>query len=140
MGVTDFPTKLAVVVRDDLEQWQRLNVTAFLLSGVTAGSEDGLVGEPYEDADGVTYLPMSRQPILIFAASGEKLKTVHRRALEREVPIAIYTEELFTTGKDEDNRAEVKRHATEDLSLVGLAFRAEHRPADQIIRGLKRHP
>ncbi len=140
MGVTDFPTKLAAVVRDDLEQWQRLNVIAFLLSGVTAGSDDGLVGEPYEDADGVTYLPMSRQPILIFQASGDKLKTVRRRALEREVPIAIYTEELFTTGKDEDNRAEVKRHATEDLNLVGLAFRADHRPADQIIRGLKRHP
>jgi hypothetical protein len=52
MAVTDFPTKLAVVVRDDLEPWQRLNVTAFLLSGVTA-AEDGVVGEPYEDADGV---------------------------------------------------------------------------------------
>lgn len=31
-----FDTKIAVLVRDDLEPWQRLNVTAFLVSGVTA--------------------------------------------------------------------------------------------------------
>ena len=28
------PTKLAVVVRDDLATWQKLNVTAFLVSGI----------------------------------------------------------------------------------------------------------
>ena len=28
-----------------------------------------------------------------------------RRAAEREVPVAIYTHDLFSTGKDEDNRA-----------------------------------
>jgi hypothetical protein len=32
MAVTDFDTKVAVVVRDDLAAWQRLNVTAFLMS------------------------------------------------------------------------------------------------------------
>ena len=36
MGVTDFDTKLAVIVRDDLAVWQRLNVAAFLVSGITA--------------------------------------------------------------------------------------------------------
>jgi len=38
-----FATKVAVLVRDDLEPWQRLNVTAFLVSGVTAANPD-LVG------------------------------------------------------------------------------------------------
>ena len=31
-----FDTKIAVLVRDDLETWQRLNVTAFLVSGIVA--------------------------------------------------------------------------------------------------------
>jgi hypothetical protein len=31
-----FVTKVAVAVRDDLKPWQRLNVTAFLVSGITA--------------------------------------------------------------------------------------------------------
>src|SRR3954451_13611866 len=45
VGVTDFDTKVAVVVRDDLAAWQRLNVTAFLMSGVTAAAGPGIVGE-----------------------------------------------------------------------------------------------
>jgi hypothetical protein len=36
MAVTDFDTKVAVLVRDDLVPWQRLNVCAFLMSGVAA--------------------------------------------------------------------------------------------------------
>ena len=127
-------------MRDDLAAWQRLNVVAFLMSGVTAAAQEPVVGPDYEDADGVHYLPMLRQPVLVYEASGEKLRTVHRRALEREVPIAIYTAELFATGHDDDNRAAVRAVATEDLDLVGVALRAPHRPADQILRGLKRHP
>ena len=38
MADTDFETKVAVVVRDDLAGWQRLNVCAFLVSGVTAAA------------------------------------------------------------------------------------------------------
>src|SRR3546814_2732086 len=45
-----FDTKVAVVLRDDLLPWQELNVTAFLMTGI-ATSDEGLVGEPYEDAD-----------------------------------------------------------------------------------------
>lgn len=140
MGVTDFPDKIAVVVRDDLAAWQRLNVTAFLMSGIAATGGEGTVGPPYEDADGVEYLPMLRQPVLVFEASGDKLRTVHRRALERDAALAIYTRELFATGHDDDNRAAVRAVATQDLDLVGLAIRAPHKAADQIVRGLSRHP
>ena len=30
-----FDTKIAVIIRDDLATWQKLNVTAFLMSGIT---------------------------------------------------------------------------------------------------------
>jgi hypothetical protein len=50
-----FATKVAIVIRDDLEPWQGLNVTAFLVSGITAAHPE-LVGAPYEDADGQQYL------------------------------------------------------------------------------------
>jgi hypothetical protein len=140
MAVTDFDTKVAVVVREDLAAWQRLNVTAFLMSGVTAAAGPDVVGPPYEDADGVRYLPMLRQPVLVFQASAAKLKTVHRRALDREAPIAIYTAELFATGHDSDNRAAVRAVATDELDLVGIGVRAPHKVADGILRGLARHP
>jgi hypothetical protein len=140
MAVTDFDTKVAVVVRDDLAAWQRLNVTAFLTSAIVAAAGPDAVGPPYEDAGGVRYLGMLRQPVLVFEASAGKLQTVHRRALEREAPIAIYTADLFATGHDEANRAAVKAVATDALDLVGVGVRAPHKVADGILRGLKRHP
>ena len=30
-----FDTKIAIIIRDDLATWQKLNVTAFLMSGIT---------------------------------------------------------------------------------------------------------
>ena len=138
MAITDFPTKAAIVVRDDLAVWQRLNVTGFLVSGL-AGAGERVVGEADVDGDGRIYLPMLVQPLLVLEASAAKLQTVRRRAAERDVPIAIYTAELFATGHDEANRAAVRAVPTEDLDLVGIGLRAPHRDADAILRGLRRH-
>jgi hypothetical protein len=139
MAITDFPTKAAVVVRDDLAAWQRLNVTGFLVSGIVSAAGERVVGDDYVDADGARYLPMLVQPLLVLEASAEKLQTVRRRAAERGVPIAIYTAELFATGHDEANRAAVRAVPTADLDLVGIALRAPHRDADAVLRGLRRH-
>lgn len=46
-----FETKIAVVLRDALAGWEKVNVTAFLVSGM-AGTVPGVVGEPYRDASG----------------------------------------------------------------------------------------
>jgi hypothetical protein len=134
-----FDTKIAVVVREDLAVWQKLNVTAFLVSGI-AGTVEGVVGENYADASGNEYLPMFRQPVLVFAATGDQLKKVHERALSREVPMAVYTEELFATGHDEANRAEVRAVEAGKLNLVGVALRTDRRTVDKIVKGLKLHP
>jgi hypothetical protein len=140
MGVGQFDTKAAVVVSDDLATWQRLNVTAFLMSGVTARAGATAIGQDYEDADGRRYLPLLVQPVLVFEASGAALATARNRAERRGVPIAIYTREMFSTGNDEDNRAAVRAVPTAQLDLVGIGLRAPHRDADAILRGLARHP
>ena len=140
MGVTDFDTKAAVVVRDDLAVWQRLNVCAFLTSGIVAAAGPAAIGEDYLDADENSYLPLLVQPVLIFEAGAAKLATVRERAERREVTIALYTADMFATGNDEDNRAAVRAVAAADLDLVGIALRAPHRDADAVLRGLSRHP
>nr|WP_280177991.1 DUF2000 family protein [Mesorhizobium albiziae] len=43
-------------------------------------------------------------------------------------------------GNDADNRAAVAAVARDDLDLVGLAFRAERKIADKIIKSLRLHP
>ncbi|BFO22666.1 hypothetical protein SHKM778_90540 [Streptomyces sp. KM77-8] len=82
---TRFDTKIAVLLREDLEPWQRLNATAFLVSGL--GTElPELIGEAYADADAVPYLPMFRQPVLVFQGPKEVLRSAHTRTLTRSLP------------------------------------------------------
>jgi hypothetical protein len=49
-----FDTKIAIVIRTDLQAWQKLNVAAFLTSGIAAAFPE-CIGEPYEDASGTKY-------------------------------------------------------------------------------------
>jgi hypothetical protein len=140
VAVGEFDTKVAVVVRDDLAGWQRINVTAFLMSAIAASAGADVIGEEYVDADGRRYLPMLVQPVLVFEAGAGKLRTMLERAERREVTVAIYTREMFSTGNDADNRAVIRIVPTAELDLVGVALRAPHRDADAVLRGLNRHP
>lgn len=133
-----YDTKIAIVVRDDLATWQKLNVASFLAGGLV-GTAPELAGEPYQDASGRFYGPLIRQPVLIFAASVVELTNVLQRAQQRGVRPHLYTKELFTTGNDSDNRAAVASVATDALDLVGLGLHAERKEADKIIKGLKLH-
>ena len=132
-----FESKIAVLLREDLEVWQRLNVTAFLASGIAANPE--VLGEPYADADGTPYLPMFRQPVLVFAGDAEVLAAAHERAVRRGLPTAVFTEELFSTGHDEANRAAVRAVARDDLKLVGLAVRGPRNAVDKVVKGAALH-
>ena len=138
-GPIRFDTKLAVLLRDDLASWQRLNVTAFLVSGIAATTPE-LVGEAYEDADGTQYLPMFRQPVLVFEGSKEFMSVAHGRALGRRIPVSVFTADLFATGNDRDNRAAVKAVARDQLDLVGLALHGPKNAVDKILKGAQMHP
>jgi hypothetical protein len=133
-----FDTKIAVLLRDDLEQWQRLNVTAFVVSGIAAARPE-LIGEPYQDADGTGYLPMFGQPVLVLAGDAAMLTAAHARAVERGLRLAIFTRELFATGNDVDNRAAVAAVAREKLDLVGLAVHGPRNAIDRVLKGATLH-
>ncbi|MET8258314.1 DUF2000 domain-containing protein [Micromonospora sp. NPDC005205] len=134
-----FPTKIAVLLRNDLAGWQRLNVTAFLVSGI-ASTLPELVGEEYRDADGTGYLPMFGQPVLVFAGDRATLVGAHSRGLARGLRLAIFTSEMFATGNDRDNRAAVQAVGREKLDLVGLALHAPRNVADKVLKGASMHP
>lgn len=133
-----FDTKIAVALRADLPVWQKLNITAFTVSGLAA-TDPATVGEPYEDASGRTYLPMFRQPVLVFAGAADDLRRAYERAMERGVRLSIFTEDLFETGHDEANRAAVKAVPSDALNLVGMAMRGERKDVDKILKGLTLH-
>ena len=134
-----FETKIAVVLRDDLAGWEKVNVTAFLVSGI-AGTVPGVVGEAYRDASGNEYLPMLVQPVFVYEADASGVRRAYERAMARGVTPAIYTRELFATNHDAANRAAVAVVPAEDLDLVGIAFRAERKTVDKVVDRLRFHP
>jgi hypothetical protein len=134
-----FDTKIAVLLHEDLASWQALNVTAFLMSGIAAADAE-LIGEAYEDADGTGYLPMIRQPVVVFAGDSEMLTAAHARSVTRGLALSIYTRDMFATGNDRDNRAAVRAVAFDDLDLVGIAVHGPKNGVDKAFKGATLHP
>ena len=119
--------------------WQKLNVTAFLASGVAAAHPE-LIGELYRDGDGVAYHPLFRQPVLVLTGTRAALARARGRAHERGLKLAVYTEGMFATGHDAANRAVVAALPTSALDLAGLALWGDRKLVDKALDGLSLHP
>lgn len=139
MSTYPFDTKIALLLRDDLAPWQRVNAAAFCSSGI-AHRFPQLLGEPYGDADGTAYLPMFGQPVVVLEGGKEVLAGVHERAVRRDLAVAVFTSDLFRTGNDEDNRAAVAAVRSADLDLVALAVHGPRNAVDRVLKGAWRHP
>ena len=134
-----FETKIAVLLREDLATWQRLNVTAFLVSAIGTAVPE-VIGEPYRDASGTRYLPMFRQPVLVFEGPKDLLASARAKAVQRGLALSVFTADLFATGNDRDNRAAVLAVAGEDLDLVGIAVHGPKNAVDKVLKGARMHP
>ncbi len=134
-----FDTKIAIVVRDDLEMWQKLNVTAFIASAIV-GQNPSIIGETYRDASGNEYLPMVVQPMMVYHADAAGICKAYRRAMDREIQMAIFTADLFSTSNDVENRAAVANKTEDALDLVGIAMQDAIKTVDKVVKGLKLHP
>ncbi|MCA9881611.1 MAG: DUF2000 domain-containing protein [Anaerolineae bacterium] len=133
-----FDTKIAIVIRDDLETWQKLNVTAFIASALV-GEHSSILGEQYMDGSGNQYMPMVIQPMMIYQADHTGIRKAYERAINRDVRLAIFTTELFSTLDDVENRAAIANTPSDALELVGIAMRDMKKTIDKITKGLKLH-
>lgn len=131
-----YPTKTALILLEDLLAWQKVNVSAFLAGGL-AHSFPELAGEPYRDADGHNYLPLVREPVFVYGATGQTIRRTYDRTMSRGLAFSLYTRPLFETSSDPDNRASVAATASASLDLVGLGIHADRKIVDKIVNGLK---
>jgi hypothetical protein len=134
-----FDTKVALLVHEDLAVWQKLNVAAFLATGI-AGAVPQAMGEPYEDAAGRRHAPLLGQPILVFAASSEVLQRAWQQALQRDLRRSAYVRAMFSTGHDAANRAAFRAEPADAPDLVGLALHGAKKDVDKATRGAQLHP
>ena len=133
-----FDTKVAIIVLNDLAMWQKLNVTAFLATGI-AGAAPEAMGEPYQDAAGRQHARLLGQPILVFAADPNGLARAWRVANEHGLTRAVYVRAMFETGHDAANRAAFQAESVEAPDLVGVAIRGMKKDVDRATKGLKLH-
>lgn len=134
-----FDTKVAILVLEELEVWKKLNVTAFLATGI-AGSAPDAMGEPYVDAAGTRYAALLGQPIMIYAADRTTLLRARRQAQERGLTCAAYVETMFSTGHDAANREAFLAEPADEPALVGIALRGPRKDVDKATKGAKFHP
>ena len=74
-----FDINITIIIRDDLAIWQKLNVTAFLMSSIT-GANPRIVGKTYQYRDGKRHLAMSVQPVIVLAGTANVLTNIRNRA------------------------------------------------------------
>jgi hypothetical protein len=134
----EFDTKVAIIVLDDLAVWQKLNVTAFLTTGI-AGAAPEALGQPYEDAAGRRHARLLGQPMMVYQADNAGLLRAFRQGIERELTRAVYVRAMFSTGHDEANREAFRAEPADAPDLVGLAVRGPKKAVDKAVKGLTLH-
>jgi len=135
-----YDKKIAIILKNDLLNWQKLNVTAFLASSVAIKYEE-THGKAFVNASGSEYLPFIKHPILIYKADTDaELKRAFNRAKERDLGIGIYTNPLFGTKNEEGNHSEIAKYTDDGQELVGIIIYGENKKIDKALDGLRFHP
>lgn len=135
----DFENKIAVVIKNDLLSWQKLNVASFLASSIAIKFPE-THGSSFVNASNSEYLPFIKQPILIYGADeSTQLERAFSRAKQRELHIGIYTKPLFATKNETDNHNEMKKCTDENQELVGIVIYGDKRKVGKALDGLKFH-
>jgi hypothetical protein len=135
-----YENKIAMVIRDDLQTWQKLNVASFLASSVAIQFPE-THGAKFVNASGSEYLPFIKHPILIYKADGHaEIKRAFQRARERQLHIGIYTDPLFSTKNEDGNHLEISKSSDDDQMLAGIVVYGENKLVNKALDGLKFHP
>ena len=133
-------SRLALVLREDLLTWQRLNVTAFLSSSIAVNPQSRPMGGTYVDAGGRQYGEMFAQPVMVFEASAQVLQSALLAALDENMVVRVFPDVLFTTGNDADNRAAFVKLAPQDMAVAGLALLGGRNRISKLLAGARKHP
>lgn len=134
-----YENKIAIVIKNDLESWQKLNVASFLASSVAIKFPD-THGKAFTTANGSEYLPFIKHPILVFKADTDaEIKRAFNKAKERGLHIGIYTAPLFATKNEEENLIEIAKCNDDEQNLVGIIIYGEVKKVNKALGGLTLH-
>ncbi|WP_027076404.1 DUF2000 domain-containing protein [Maribacter antarcticus] len=134
-----FENKIAIIIKDELLNWQKLNVASFLASSVAIKFPE-THGKSFVNASKSEYLPFIKQPIIIYQADDQaQMDRAFSRAKQRELHIGIYTDSLFSTKNEDENHIEIGKLTDENQILVGIIIYGDNRKVNKALNGLKFH-
>lgn len=119
-----YDAKIALVLRQDLASWQKLNVAAFLASAIASQFPDPH-GQPLVSASGTAYLSFLELPIRVYQAEG--VAGLQRAAVRYE------------GGSRKRSRGSQLCRRDEEQPLVGLAMYGDSKLVNRTLDELKLH-
>ena len=132
-------TKIAIVIKNDLLDWQKLNVASFLASSIAIQFPD-THGKLFVNASNSTYLPFINQPIIIYKAeTQEEMDRAFCRAKDRGLYLGIYPNALFATKSEAENHIEIGKLTDDNQELVGIVIFGEVKKVNKALNKLKFH-
>ena len=134
-----YENKIAIVIKNDLMDWQKLNVASFLASSVAIKFPE-THGKMFVNASNSEYLPFIKHPILVYKADEQaQINSAFSRAKQRDLQIGIYTNPLFATKNEEENHIEIGKFTDENQELVGIIIYGDNKKVNKALNGLKLH-
>lgn len=130
--------KTAILLLDDLPSWKKLNVTAFLATGIGDASPEAM-GEAYSDSIGRTYTRLFEQPIVVLTAPRDVLQKALRTGHERALICSAYVDAMFDQSNGDDGRRVFRDGDADRLDLVGIALRGARKDIDKATKGASLH-
>lgn len=135
-----YDNKIAIAIRGDLKDWQKLNVVAFLASSVAIGQPE-THGAPFVTKSQNAYLPFIKMPMLVYRAeTGADLQRAFQRGKDRHLSVGVYTEPLFATKCEAENLVAMSSVNDDEMNLVGVVLYGEAKAVGKALDGLKFHP
>jgi len=120
-----FENKIAIILRNDLMTWQKLNVTSFLASSIAISFPE-VHGKAFFTKNGDEFLPFISQPILIYKSDNDnEMKRAFNRAKERGLYIGVYPQSFFATKSAEENHLVMESFNNEEQLLAGIVVYGE---------------
>ncbi|BDD09518.1 hypothetical protein FUAX_19500 [Fulvitalea axinellae] len=134
-----YENKVAMVIKNDLMDWQKLNVASFLASSIAVKFPE-THGKPFINASESEYLPFIKHPILVYKADDQaQIDRAFQRAKQRDLSIGIYIKPLFSTKNEDENHVEIGKCTDETQELVGIIVYGENKKVNKALNGLKFH-
>ena len=110
--------KIAIVLNDELGKGHLANAAACIASGLF-NSEQGILG-PQIEGNGLTYIPITKIPILIVKKANKAWKELLDRAKRNKLKYMVFTREGQSTTSYDSYAERVTGKPIEEVEVIGI--------------------